>query len=78
MIEMSNAVQPQVVYVKHQRSKMLAFLLALFFGPLGMLYSTVIGALVMLVLFSVLGTLTAGVALIVLWPICVIWAVLAA
>lgn len=60
------------------RSRLLAFLLTLFFGPLGMLYTTVVGALVMLVLFGVLGFLTGGLALIILWPIAIIWAVLAA
>jgi hypothetical protein len=74
---MSAVTNPHVVYVPERRSRLLAFLLTVFFGPLGMLYSTVIGALVMLVLFATLGTITGGLALIILWPICVIWAVLA-
>ena len=65
--------QPQ-----RQKSMAVAFLLTFFFGPLGMLYSTVAGALIMLVVSVVLGFLTAGLSLFVTWPICIIWAMMAA
>lgn len=61
-----------------RKSTILALVLCLFFGPFGMLYSTVTGAIVMLVLYLVLGILTAGIALAVLHPIAIIWGVWAA
>ncbi len=64
--------------MRERKSVILALVLTVFLGPLGMLYSTGIGAIIMLVLYITLGILTAGFALIVLHPICVIWGVWAA
>lgn len=64
--------------VVQRKSRGLAFLLAFLFGPLGMLYTTVAGALIMLVIAGVVGFFTAGLGLILVWPVCIIWAVLAA
>ena len=61
-----------------RKSTILALVLCLFFGPFGMLYSTVIGAVVMLALYVVVGLLTAGIGLAVLHPVAVIWGVWAA
>lgn len=70
----------QVTQVSHasERSVGLALLLTFFFGPLGMLYSTVVGGLVMLGLGFVLGILTFGLWFFVAWPIQMIWAGVAA
>jgi hypothetical protein len=43
-----------------------------------MLYSTVPGALVMLLISIVLGALTMGISLFITWPICMVWAAIAA
>ncbi len=64
--------------MKERKSLILAALLTFFAGPFGMLYSTVLGAIIMGVLYLVLGILTAGFALIVLHPICMIWGTWAA
>jgi hypothetical protein len=61
-----------------QKSVGLAILLTILFGPLGMLYSTVPGALVMLVVSVLLAFATAGISLFLTWPICVIWGAIAA
>jgi uncharacterized paraquat-inducible protein A len=68
----------QVVYVGKQKSVGTAIALAFLFGPLGMFYSTVSGALIMCVvtLFAMLATF--GMALFVTAPICMIWAANAA
>lgn len=55
-----------------------AILLAFLFGPLGMLYSTVTGALVMLLIYLVAGLFTLGFGLLLLWPFCVVWAAVCA
>ena len=54
-----------------------SLLLTILFGPLGMFYSTVIGAVIMLVLYIVIGILTLGLGLIVLHPIAMIWGAIA-
>jgi len=68
----------QTIIVLERKSVGLAFLLTLLFGPLGMLYSTVAGALIMLVISSVLAFFTVGISLIITHPICIVWGCLAA
>jgi hypothetical protein len=75
-----------VVVMAPSKSVGLAFVLTWFFGPLGMLYSTVSGALIMLgvtVVGSIfVGIVTFGLGLIVLWPLIwvasIIWGCVAA
>lgn len=71
------APPPPVVFIA-PKSIGLALLLAMFFGPLGLLYSTVPGALIMLVVGSLAVVLTGGLAVCVIWPICMLWAIGAA
>ena len=59
------------------KSMAVAILLALFFGPLGMLYSTVMGGVIMIVISLLAGIFTLGFGLLITWPICVIWAAVA-
>ena len=66
-------VKPQVIVVQSLKSMGLGLLLTLIFGPLGMLYSSIIGAVIMFVVSAVVGFLTLGLGLIVIWPICLGW-----
>jgi len=69
----ASAIRAQVA-LSNKKNVGLALGLALFFGPLGMLYATVKGGLIMLPV-SILGALfTAGFGLFATWPICIIWA----
>ena len=61
-----------------RKSTILALVLCFFFGPLGMFYSTVPGAIIMCILYVVIGILTLGWGLIALHPIAIIWGVWAA
>jgi hypothetical protein len=70
--------QTTVIQVGGQKNVVGAVLLALFFGPLGMLYSTVVGALVMFVVSIMVAVATLGLGLIIIGPICAIWAGMAA
>ncbi len=70
--------QTTVIQVGSQKSVAGAVLLALFFGPLGMLYATVPGALVMFVISFVVAIATLGLGLLITLPICAIWAGIAA
>ena len=67
-----------VVVESSKKSVGLALLLTLLFGPIGMLYSTILGAVIMLIVSSVVGFFTFGIGLLVTWPIQLIWAALAA
>jgi len=68
----------QVVVIQSTKNVGIAVILAFLFGPLGMFYSTVNGALIMLVVSFVAVFVTLGVGLLLTWPICVIWAGMAA
>lgn len=81
-----------VVMLAPEKSVGIAFLLTFLFGPLGMLYSTVVGALVMLgieAIVTVVGwflvAATFGLGLVILvpgyfliWVACILWGCLAA
>ena len=69
--------QPTVV-VMSTKSVGVAIVLTFLLGPLGMLYSTVLGGLVMLVVSAVVGILTLGFGLVVTHPLCILWAAIAA
>lgn len=74
---MENQNQQQtIVIVPKPKSLIVAFLLA--FGPLGLLYSTVAGGIIMLVLGAIIGFFTLGFGLIFIWIACIIWAIVAA
>ena len=62
------------VTVLPTKSVGLAVLLAFLFGPLGMLYATVAGALVMFLVNLVVFFLTFGLGLMLTWPVCMVWA----
>lgn len=68
-----NTQQTPAVLLIREKSMLVAMLLTLFFGPLGMLYSTIAGAIVMFILNLIIGIPTGGIALIILWPIQLIW-----
>ena len=55
-----------------------AFLLTFFFGPLGMLYTQVWAALLMLVIAFIVAFVTLGFGLIVVWIACIVWACVSA
>ena len=69
--------EPRIVVVG-SKSVLLALVLTFFFGPFGMLYSTVAGGLIMLVLACLVGFFTAGFGLFFIWPVQMLWAGIAA
>lgn len=70
--------QTTYIQVGSQKSVAGAVLLALFFGPLGMIYATVPGALIMFAISFVVAFATLGLGLLITLPICAIWAGVAA
>lgn len=72
-MSLPETAQPRTIVIVQRKSLGLALLLTLFFGPLGMFYSTVVGALVMLLVSGVVGFVTMGLGLLLVWPLQLIW-----
>jgi len=70
--------QPQRIVVVPTKSIGLAIFLGVAFGPLGLLYSTVTGAIIMFFVNVLVGLFTLGLGLFLTWPICGLWAYFAA
>jgi len=70
--------QKQVMVVVPTKSIPLSLVLTFFFGPLGMLYSTIAGAIIMFIVELVVGIFTLGLGLFLTHPICMIWGAIAA
>ena len=56
----------------------IAVLLAVLFGPLGLFYSSPVGGVFMTFVCAVVGVGTVGVGLLLAWPVCILWAYVAA
>lgn len=69
--------QPQRMVVVPTKSVGLATLLGVFLGPVGLLYSTILGAIVMFFVNILVGLVTLGFGLFLTWPICGVWAYVA-
>lgn len=67
---MNQPNQPQVIIVQLPKSPMLAAVLGFFFGPLGLLYVGFAPALLMFVVNVVVAVFTAGIGLVLTWPVC--------
>lgn len=61
----------------HQKNLVLALILAALFGPFGLAYATVPGAMAALIIGIGLAVFTFGIGIFLVWPISVIWAALA-
>ena len=76
--EQNSPQKPQMIIVKSTKNVGLAAVLGFFFGPLGMCYATLKGALIMFLVNIVIGIFTLGFGVFLTWPICAIWAYMAA
>lgn len=68
---------PQHIVVTPTKSVGISLILTILFGPLGMLYSTVWGGIIMTILSIPVALFTMLFGLIIIWPICVIWGAMA-
>jgi energy-coupling factor transporter transmembrane protein EcfT len=55
-----------------------ALVLTFLFGPLGLLYSSVIGGLLLIVVGGVVFVATLGLAGLIIWPLSMVWGAVAA
>lgn len=77
MSDLNKTETPQHIVVTSTKSVAISIIFTFLFGPLGLLYSTVSGGIIMIVIGIILFVLTAGLGLISTWPICMIWGVIA-
>lgn len=77
MNQLDNAPATKIITVGKKKSMVAALLLTFFFGPLGLLYATVPGALILLVLTVIIGFFTLGIGFILGWLASMIWAAVA-
>lgn len=75
---MENEQAKQMVIAVSPKNVGVAIILTILFGPLGMFYSTIAGAIIMMVVSLVIGLVTLGVGLLLTWPVCIIWGAMAA
>ena len=68
----------KIIVLAPTKSVGIAIILTVLLGPLGMFYSTILGGIIMTALSIVVGFFTFGLGLLILWPIYIIWAALAA
>jgi hypothetical protein len=64
--------------VSPAKSVGISLILTILFGPLGMLYSTVAGGLIMMVVSLFVAFFTCGFGLLITYPLCIIWGAAAA
>ena len=65
-----------VVITRSTKSVGIGLLLTFLFGPIGMLYATIWGGLLMMVVNLAVGIATFGIGLLFTWPIQLIWVTL--
>lgn len=67
-----------IIIAQPPKSAWAAFFLTFFFGPLGLLYASIAGGIILTVIALIIVPLTAGIAAFLIRPISIIWGVLAA
>lgn len=73
----TNQSENKVFIVNAKKSTVLGLILAFFFGPLGLLYSTVLGGVIMIVVAIVTFFILPLIGPIVAWLISFVWAFVA-
>lgn len=68
---------PAVIFMP-MKNVGVAAALAFLFGPIGLLYATLSGGLIMMAVSLVVGVLTLGLGLLLTWPASIVWAIMAA
>lgn len=66
----------QIIVTRSTKSVGIGLLLTFIFGPIGMLYGTIWGGFIMMVVNLVIGIPTFGLGLLFTWPIQLIWVAL--
>ena len=73
-----NPIQQNVVVLGNAKSVGVAFFLALLFGPLGLLYASILGGVTMFFVALILFFILPVIGAVISWIACIIWACVAA
>lgn len=73
-----NQSTPNIIVAKTPKSAVAAFFLTFLFGPLGLLYASIGGGIFLIICAVILVPLTGGLAALLLWPVAMVWGVMAA
>lgn len=73
----ANNAPVQKVIALSTKSTGISLLLTFLFGSVGMLYSTITGAIIMFVIEAVVAFFTLGFGLLITHPICMVWGAIA-
>lgn len=75
---MSEAPPPQTTIILGQPKSMgVTLILTILFGPLGLLYASVAGGLILIVFGVVVGLFTLGIGAVLAWVLSIIWGMIA-
>ena len=77
IVQSDNSTAAAILAVGQKKSMGIALLLTFFFGPLGLLYASVGGGVILLLLTIVIGLVTLGIGFFVGWIASMIWAAVA-
>lgn len=77
-MEQSSIPQQQIIIVTKPKSTVVAFILTFLFGPLGLLYVSVVGGLVMIIAAIISFFLLPLIGPIITWIISMVWGVVGA
>lgn len=79
MTNQPNTAQPvNIILPRQTKSIWAAFFLTLLFGPIGLLYASIAGGIILSIVAILLGLISFGVGALIAWPLSIIWAVTAA
>ena len=68
---------PQMIITVPTKSVSISIILTVLFGPLGMFYSTIMGAIAICIISLFVIAFTFRFGFLIIWPICIIWGVVA-
>lgn len=77
VVNQDNSTAAAILAVGQKKSMGIALVLTFFFGPLGLLYASVSGGVILLIITIIVGLVTLGLGFIIGWLASMIWAAVA-
>lgn len=77
MTHSNDSARPNTIIIRAPKSQGLGLLLTFLLGPIGLLYATTLGGLILAPLDFVIGIFTFGIGALVTWPLAILWSIIA-
>lgn len=77
MTDAHDTTRPQTIVIRQPKSQGLGLLLTFLLGPIGLLYATTLGGLILAPLAFLIGIFTFGIGALITWPLAVLWSIIA-